>query len=104
MSNLMSSCGCVGTCGCCEGVKAVTPVPIANPPALPRLASRVGKHASFFEIMIAGLTLTRDPQLLRLGTRSLDDPAIAFLDGWATIADILTFYQERIANEGMRWR
>ena len=50
--------------------------------------------------MIAGLTTSGDPQLPRLGTRSLDDAAIAFLDGWATIADILTFYQERIANEG----
>ncbi|HYK20810.1 MAG TPA: hypothetical protein VEV42_08755, partial [Pyrinomonadaceae bacterium] len=27
-------------------------------------------------------------------------PAIALLDAWATIGDVLTFYQERIANEG----
>ena len=33
-------------------------------------------------------------------TRSEDDPAIALLDAWATLADVLTFYQERIANEG----
>jgi hypothetical protein len=26
--------------------------------------------------------------------------AIALLDGWATVGDVLTFYQERIANEG----
>src|SRR5262249_53155658 len=28
------------------------------------------------------------------------DPCVAFLDAWATVADVLTFYQERIANEG----
>ena len=33
-------------------------------------------------------------------TRSPDDPAIALLDAWATIGDVLAFYQERIANEG----
>ena len=27
-------------------------------------------------------------------------PSIALLDAWATVADVLTFYQERIANEG----
>ncbi len=35
-----------------------------------------------------------------LTTRASDDPALALLDGWATVADVLTFYQERIANEG----
>jgi uncharacterized phage protein gp47/JayE len=35
-----------------------------------------------------------------LTTRDSDDPAIALLDAWAMVADVLTFYQERIANEG----
>ncbi len=35
-----------------------------------------------------------------LTTRLPDDPAIALLDAWALVADVLTFYQERIANEG----
>ena len=38
--------------------------------------------------------------LRALSTRRGDDPAIAFLDAWAMVADVLTFYQERIANEG----
>jgi hypothetical protein len=38
--------------------------------------------------------------LQALTTRQTSDPAIALLDGWATVADVLTFYQERIANEG----
>ncbi|MDW7725700.1 MAG: putative baseplate assembly protein [Candidatus Methanoperedens sp.] len=38
--------------------------------------------------------------LVALTTRVSDDPSIALLDAWATVADVLTFYQERIANEG----
>lgn len=51
-----------------------------------------------------GIAADRDPTirypLRALTTRESSDPAIAFLDGWATVADVLTFYQERIANEG----
>ena len=39
-------------------------------------------------------------QLPQLDPTATDDPAIALLDAWATVADIVTFYQERIANEG----
>ena len=38
--------------------------------------------------------------LPKLTVREDNDLAIAMIDAWATIADILTFYQERIANEG----
>ncbi len=36
----------------------------------------------------------------KLTTRNPQDPAIAILDAWSLVGDILTFYQERIANEG----
>jgi hypothetical protein len=41
-------------------------------------------------------------RLLRdmLTTRETSDPAIALFDAWSTIADVLSFYQERLANEG----
>jgi len=32
-------------------------------------------------------------------TRADDDFAIGLLDAWAVVSDVLTFYQERIANE-----
>jgi predicted phage baseplate assembly protein len=48
--------------------------------------------------MLAGISLSRTA-LASLRTREDDDFAIALLDGWATVADILTFYQERLANE-----
>lgn len=44
--------------------------------------------------------LTRGPALRALTTREDDDPTIATLDAAATVLDVLTFYQERIANEG----
>ncbi len=39
-------------------------------------------------------------RLHALTTRDPSDPSIALLDAWATVADVLTFYQERIGNEG----
>jgi hypothetical protein len=33
-------------------------------------------------------------------TRDASEPVIALLDAWAMVADVLTFYQERVANEG----
>lgn len=99
-------------CGCCDGVERVTPLVTANRPGLDALAYRVGTHAAFMESMLARLTTLRleepdengVPQTLNplqdLATRRPDDPSIALLDAWAVVGDVLTFYQERIANEG----
>lgn len=38
--------------------------------------------------------------LRKLTTRASSDPSIALLDAWATVGDVLTFYEERFANEG----
>jgi predicted phage baseplate assembly protein len=88
------------TCGCCEGVERLTPVSTANRPGLDALVYRVGTHASFLETMRARISSEDSPELAGLTTRASDDPAIAILDAWAVVADVLTFYQERIANEG----
>jgi hypothetical protein len=85
------------TCGCCEGVRVLTPVAISNPPGLPRVAYRAGTHGSFKESLEA--RLSGQAALRPLTTRDDDDPTIALLDAWATVLDVLTFYQERIANE-----
>jgi predicted phage baseplate assembly protein len=69
-----------------------------NRPGLKSIAYRAGTHASFFARMLQHLGM--ESALARLTTRSTNDPAIAMLDAWATVADVLTFYQERIANEG----
>jgi hypothetical protein len=75
-----------------------TPVAIENLPGLSALAYRVGTHATFMETMLVGLS--REPALRGLTTRATDDPTIALVDAWAAALDVVTFYQERIANEG----
>lgn len=86
------------TCGCCEGVTPLTPARVENQPGLSALAYRVGIHGSFKATMLSALSA--EPALKALTTRDEDDPAIALCDAWATVLDVLTFYQERIANEG----
>jgi predicted phage baseplate assembly protein len=107
-------CGCNSpSCGCCEGTRKITPVSTANRPGLDQLTYRIGTHGEFFETMKArlgnmvvvaagpdGQTFETFYPLQDLTTRQTTDPAIALLDGWATVGDVLTFYQERIANEG----
>jgi hypothetical protein len=86
-------------CGCCEGVSPRTPAPVKNRPGLSAIAYRVGTHAQFKESMLARLSGSGLPALRRLTTRDEDDFSIALLDAWAMVADVLTFYQERTANE-----
>src|SRR5262245_42164225 len=94
------SCGRGCDCGCCEGVEPITPQPVANRPGLDALSYRVGTHASFLETMQARLSSQAFPGLSGLRTREANDASLALLDAWAVVADVLTFYQERIANEG----
>lgn len=82
------------SCGCC-GVDAAVPE-IGNRPGLTTLAYRSGTHATVLRRMVTALT----GKLASLDPTAADDPAIALLDSWATVADVVTFYQERIANEG----
>jgi len=86
-------------CGCCAGVTVETPVDVTNRPGLAAIAYRVGMHARVKETMLARLSGSDLPALRGLKTRNDDDFSIALLDAWATVADVLTFYQERIANE-----
>jgi predicted phage baseplate assembly protein len=96
----------LNTCNCCPDEPEQPEH--TNPPGLPSLDYRLGVHGEFLARMIADLTRAKIPDgehagqkpLLNLTTREPDDPAIALLDAWAVAADILTFYQERIANEG----
>ena len=96
------NCGCGGSwpCGCCEGVEILTPAAIGNRPGLNEISYRVGTHGTFLETMKARLSGSPFLSLSGLKTRNAADPAVALLDAWATVADVLTFYQERIANEG----
>ncbi len=93
-------------CGCCEPEPAASP--LYNRPGLPALSYRNGIYATFFRRMLSrlGRLTLQDGDfagtrpLTSLTTRFTDDPAIALLDASSMVADVLTFYQERIANEG----
>src|SRR5918997_6470879 len=86
-------------CGCCEGLGVGTPAEVYNRPGLSAMAYRIGTHARFKRSMLARLSDSRLPALRDLNTRDDDDFTVALLDAWATVADVLTFYSERIANE-----
>jgi hypothetical protein len=77
----------------------VPPVPAAidNRPGLSAIAYRIGTFSSFREAMLDAIAGT--PELAGLRTRLSDDYSITVLELWAAVADVLTFYQERIANE-----
>ncbi|HEX7756965.1 MAG TPA: putative baseplate assembly protein [Niabella sp.] len=87
------------TCHFCEGLSVQTPVRIDNRSGLSAIAYRVGTHSSFKESLLARLSLIDHPMLNRLTSRTDDDFTIAWLDAFSMVGDVLTFYQERIANE-----
>lgn len=86
------------SCGCCTGREIVTPSEIDNAPGLPAIRVRAGDHGRFKEAMLANLG--RQAALDGLKTRDDDDLVIGIIDAWAVTLDVLTFYDERIANEG----
>ncbi|MGC2403622.1 MAG: putative baseplate assembly protein [Acidobacteriaceae bacterium] len=87
------------TCGCCAGTSVQTPQMETNPPLQPAISYRAGTWATFKESMLARLSSADYPVLANLKTRDDNDFTIAFLDATAVVLDILTFYQERLANE-----
>ncbi len=86
-------------CGCCEEITKLTPHKVYNRPGMSAIMYRVGTHGQFKQTMQAHLSGSRQPALRNLTTRENDDFSIALLDGWSVVSDILTFYQERLANE-----
>lgn len=86
------------SCGCCEDLAPLVPRARDNAPGKSRIATRIGTHGAFKADMLGALA--RSGSLRRLSTRADDDPTIALLDGWASVLDVLTFYQEQISNEG----
>jgi Baseplate J-like protein len=88
-------CGSDASCGCCATERLDDPA-ITNPAGLGAIAYRSGTHGSILRRMIGEL----GGRLKGVGAGSADDPAVGLLDAFATMADVVTFYQERIANEG----
>lgn len=85
------------TCGCCGAEPARSPRP-RNRPGRTSLDYRAGTYGSFLVAMQRALS--RQPGLRGLSTRDPSDPAIALLDAWAAVGDVLAFQTERVADEG----
>jgi len=80
-----------------------------NQPGLSALCYRLGTYATFVQQMLARLLAQTGPgsvqpngkpPLAGLNRNAHQDWAVALLYAWAVVADVLAFYQERIANEG----
>lgn len=81
----------------------------ANRPGLPQVGYRIGTQPEFLARMKWRIPrqLVVDPDtkqelhpLAALRTRETRDPTIALMDSFAAALDVLSFYSERIANEG----
>jgi predicted phage baseplate assembly protein len=74
---------------------------VTNPPGQSALRYRPSPHAAALARMRAALGGVESPAPVRvLATHPIDDPAVALLDAWALVCDTVSFYQERIADEG----
>jgi hypothetical protein len=84
-------------CACCEAPSPRVLEELWNRPGLSALAYRIGTFATFRESMLEDIV--KEAALAALATRESDDYAITLIELFAAVGDILTFYNERIANE-----
>lgn len=70
---------------------------IRNPPGRERLDYRAGDYLSFRHAL--QLSLTGETELNNWKPSASGDLALQLIEWWAYLSDILTFYNERIANE-----
>ncbi len=85
-------------CGCCSSGAPPVPARTENRPELSAVGFRLGTFGTFRAALLRAIAET--PELAGLRTRLSDDYTITLFELWAAVADILTFYQERAANEG----
>lgn len=84
-----------------------------NRPGLKALSYRAGTYDAFVQGMLDRLVMglqsvagreadveDRQKRAIRINVESPDDWLVALVRSWATVADVLTFYQERIIQEG----
>jgi hypothetical protein len=76
----------------------------ANPPGRTHLSYRVGTYTSVLHRLISYLTGQHDTEdttsAPQLDVQASDNWLLGLLQAWSVVIDVLTFYQECIANEG----
>lgn len=73
------------------------PTVVCNPPDLPAINYRVGDYLSFRDKLLR--PAPGETQLTGWQPGAQGDLAVQMVEWWAYLADILSFYNERIANE-----
>lgn len=75
-----------------------------NPPGQKELSYRAGTYTTVLQRLMNYLAEHEDPQQkmpqLQLDADPQENWGVGLLQAWAIVVDVLTFYQERIANEG----
>ena len=86
----------IGTTPACSGAPAQDPQVIVNPPGLAQISYQVDDFTGFRRALLRPL-----PGEQAIGTwRPVPgDLGLQVLEWWAYLGDVLTFYNERIANE-----
>jgi Baseplate J-like protein len=79
----------------CDGF--THPAVLFNPPGRDAIAYRVGNYITFRRALLQSLANENELTQWRPGAQH--DLAVQLVEWWAYLADILTFYNERIANE-----
>jgi hypothetical protein len=80
----------------CPCESPADPEVVSNPPGLATIADRVDDFTGFRRALLRPLP---GEQALGAWRPAPGDLGLQFLEWWAYLADILTFYNERIANE-----
>jgi hypothetical protein len=73
------------------------PTVVCNPPDLPAIDYRVGDYLSFRDKLLR--PAPGETQLTGWQPGAQGDLAVQMVEWWAYLADVLSFYNERIANE-----
>jgi hypothetical protein len=81
------------TCPCSD---PQDPQVVSNPPGLPQISDRVDDFTGFRRALLRPLP---GEQVIGAWHPAPGDLGLQVLEWWAYLADILTFYNERIANE-----
>jgi hypothetical protein len=78
----------------CEGF--IHPAVLFNPPGQDAIAYRIGDYLTFRRALVQ--SLPHETELTQWRPTTNHDLALQLAEWWAYLADILTFYNERIAN------